>query len=160
METARTNLVIMVTFIGEYTAKVDDRGRLVFPSAFKNLLSSDSDQRFVIKKNMFLNCLDMFTFAEWERQSAEVYSKLNIFNKKHAAFWDRYTRERDVVIPDAKLGRLSIQKNLLDSIGVTKEVVFAGKDFKIQIWDKDSYESGALTDDEFLEIADELSQQR
>ena len=150
----------MVTFIGEYTAKLDDKGRVVFPSAFKNLLPSDADQRFVIKKNMFLGCLDMYTYAEWEKQSAEIYSKLNKFNKKHAAFWDRYTRDRDVVIPDAKLGRLSIQKNLLDSIGVTKEGVFAGKDFMIQIWGKDSYEAAALTDNEFLEIADELSQQR
>ena len=27
----------MASFIGEYKAKVDDRGRLVFPSAFKEL---------------------------------------------------------------------------------------------------------------------------
>ena len=30
-----------VKFIGEYTAKVDDKGRLVLPSAFKALIASD-----------------------------------------------------------------------------------------------------------------------
>ena len=40
----------MTTFIGEYTAKVDDKGRLVFPSAFKAVMPTDGDMRFVLKK--------------------------------------------------------------------------------------------------------------
>ena len=40
----------MVKFIGEYRAKMDDKGRLVFPSAFKALLPEGKPQLFVIKK--------------------------------------------------------------------------------------------------------------
>ena len=42
----------MITFIGEYSGKVDDKGRLVLPSPFKNLLPTDGDTRFVVKSNI------------------------------------------------------------------------------------------------------------
>ncbi len=104
----------MVTFIGEYSGKIDDKGRVVFPSPFKSLMPSEGDQRLVVKKDIFEDCLEMYTFEEWERQSEEVKSKLNIFNRAHAAFWREYMRDRAVVEPDAKLGRISIPKKLLE----------------------------------------------
>ena len=52
----------MVNFIGEYTAKADDKGRLVFPSAFKAVMPADGDMRFVLKKDIFEDCLEMYTY--------------------------------------------------------------------------------------------------
>lgn len=150
----------MVTFIGEYSVKVDDKGRVVFPSPFKSLMPAEGDMRFVVKKDIFENCLEMYTFEEWERQSEEVKSELNFFNRSHAAFWREFMRDRAVVEPDAKLGRLSIPKKLLESIGVTKEVVFSGNDYKIEIWAKESFEQSAISNEEFLNIAGQLSHQR
>ena len=67
----------MVKFIGEYTAKVDDKGRIVFPAAFKSLMPSDEPMMFVVKKDIFADCLEMYTWSEWERQSEETKSRLN-----------------------------------------------------------------------------------
>ena len=64
----------MVRFIGEYTAKVDDKWRVILPAAFKSIMPEDSDMRFVIRKENFSDCLEMFTYAEWERQAEEVRS--------------------------------------------------------------------------------------
>ena len=149
----------MVTFIGEYTSKLDDKGRLVLPAPFKGLLSGQSDMRFVVKKNIFADCLEMYTFEEWERQSKEVAAKLNSFNKEHSIFWREFTRNRDVVEPDPKFGRITISRKLLDAIGVTKEVVFSGNDYKIEIWPKEKYESSAISNEEFIAIAERLSKQ-
>ena len=150
----------MITFIGEYTARIDDKGRVVFPSPLKSLMDAGGDMRFVLKKDIFSDCLQMFTFEEWERQSGEVKSKLNFFNRAHAAFWREYMRDRAIVEPDAKLGRLSIPKKLLESIGVTKEVVFSGNDYKIEIWAKEKYEAARISNEEFLNIAGQLAQER
>lgn len=147
----------MTTFIGEYTAKVDDKGRLVFPSAFKAVMPTDGDMRFVLKKDIFEDCIEMYTFEEWEKQSGEVKQKLNFFNREHAAFWREYMRDRAVVTPDGKLGRLSIPKKLLESIGVTKEVVFSGNDYKIEIWAKEKFEANRISDKEYIAIAGKLS---
>lgn len=148
----------MITFIGEYSAKLDDKCRVVFPAPFKSLMPTDGDMRFVIKKDIFEDCLEMYTFEEWERQSQEVKSKLNFFNRSHASFWREYMRGRAIVEPDSKLGRISIPRKLLESIGVTKEIVFSGSDYKIEIWAKEKYEASAISNEEFLNIAGQLSQ--
>ena len=150
----------MNSFIGKYTSRLDEKGRLVFPAPLKGVLSPDSDTRFVVKKDIFSPCLEMYTFEEWERQSEEVKSKLNFFNRAHAAFWREYMRNRAVIEPDPKLGRVSIPKKLLESIGVTKEVVFSGNDYKIEIWAKERYEASEISNEEFLNIAGQLSQER
>ena len=147
----------MVTFIGEYTSKIDDKGRMVFPAPLKGVLPPGSDMRFVIKKDLFEPCLQMYTLEEWDKQSAEVKSKLNFFNRQHAIFWREYMRDRDVVEPDAKLGRITVSRKLLDSIGVTKEVVFSGNDFKIEIWAKEEFEKRRIPNDEYIAIAESLS---
>ena len=149
----------MVKFIGECIVKVDDKGRLIFPAAFKNLVpaSEDEPQRFVIKKDIFCDCLEMWTYEEWIRQSEDVKSKLNFFNIDHARFWREYMRNRALVQPDGKLGRILIPKNLLESIGVTKEVVFCGVDHKIEIWAKEKFAAAELSDEEYISLAGKLS---
>ena len=148
----------MVTFIGEYTSRIDDKGRMVFPAPLKGMLPPGSDMRFVIKKDLFEPCLQMFTLEEWEHTSAEVKSKLNFFNRQHAIFWREYMRDRDVVEPDVKLGRITVSRGLLDAIGVTKEVVFSGNDFKIEIWAKEEFEKNRIPNDEYIAIAESLSE--
>lgn len=139
---------------------MDDKGRVVFPSAFKSLMPSEGDLRFVVRKDIFEECLEMYTFDEWQRQSEEVKSKLDFFNKEHAIFWREYMRNRAIVEPDGKLGRISIPKKLLESIGVTKEVVFSGNDYKIEIWSKEKYEASGISKAEYIAIAGRLSQKR
>ena len=67
-------------------------------------------------------------------------------------------RDRDIVEPDAKFGRISISRKLRDSIGVNKEVVFSGNDFKIEIWAKEEFEKKRISNDEYIAIAESLSE--
>ena len=131
----------MAKFIGEYCVKTDDKGRLVFPSAFKAVFTTGEPLTFIVKKDLFENCLCMYTYQEWEKESEQVKGRLNFFNKEHALFWREYMRERALVEPDGKLGRISIPKKLLSDIGAGKEMVFAGNDHKIEIWAKEEYEA-------------------
>lgn len=149
----------MVKFIGEYTGKIDDKGRVVFPSSFKSLMSAgcNGDMRLVVRKDIYEPCLEMYVYEEWQRQSEEVREKLNFFDASHARFWRAYMQDRAEVEPDAKLGRISIPKKLLESIGASKEIVFAGNDHKIEIWDKATYEASRISQDEFIKLAGLLS---
>ena len=148
----------MNTFIGEYTVRIDDKGRMVLPSAFKALVPADGDMRFVVKKDIFEDCLEMYTFEDWERQSSEVKSRLDFLKRDHAIFWREYMRNRAVVEPDGKAGRISIPKKLLEAIGVTKEVVFSGNDYKIEIWAKEKFDASGISNEEYIALAGKLSQ--
>ena len=40
----------MTTFVGDYPVKIDAKGRVLFPAAFKKQLALNADGRFVVKK--------------------------------------------------------------------------------------------------------------
>lgn len=148
----------MVTFIGEYKAKVDDRGRIVFPAAFKATMGPGADLRFVVKASLFTGSLEMYSYAEWEVEAAAVKAKLNFFNSEHDRFWREYMRGTAIVEPDDKLGRILIPKALLEQAGITSgtEVVFSGNNHKIEIWPKDHYEAQKLERNAFVALAEKI----
>lgn len=147
----------MVSFIGNSTAKVDDKGRVVFPVVFKAALD-EADMRLVVRKDIYADCLEIYAYAEWEQQAAAIRGSLDIvFNREHAAFWRKYMSGCAVVEPDAKLGRISIPKELLESIGVIKEVIFAGVGYKIELWAKERRDAGLISDEKYELTAVELS---
>lgn len=146
----------MVKFVGEYRSKIDDKGRIVFPAAFKDVISSETPIRLVVKKNIFVPCLDLYLYEEWERESENIKSKLNFFNKEHALFWRGYMQGRAIVEPDGKLGRISIPKQLLAAIGASKEMVFLGNDHKIELWAKENFDSTGMNDDDFTALAQKI----
>ena len=146
----------MAKFIGEYSVKIDDKGRMIFPSAFKSAFAPDEKIALVVKKDMFEDCLQMFTYSQWEEESDQVKAKLNFFRRVHAEFWREYMRDRAVVEPDEKLGRISIPKKILDSIGAQKEMIFVGNDHKIEIWTKEEYNKKQMSPEQFISLAQNI----
>ncbi|MBQ1748494.1 MAG: hypothetical protein II527_00175 [Bacteroidales bacterium] len=149
----------MVKFIGEYASKLDDKGRVVVPAAFKNLVAKQNNGEevsFVIKKDIFANCLNMFTYEQWDQESEQVRSRLNLFRKEDSDWYREYTRDRALVTLDGKVGRIIIPKNLLAKIGVDKEIVFSGSDFKIEIWAKENFGKDRMSEDDFTSLTEKL----
>lgn len=146
----------MAKFIGSYKAKVDDKGRLIFPSAFKSVMGEGADLRFVVKKSLFADCLEMYTYQQWEADSEMVKSRLNFFNKKHANFWREYMRDTAVIEPDSKLGRITIPKELLGEALIEKDVVFAGSNHMIEVWARERYEATKMSGSDFVSLAEEI----
>jgi MraZ protein len=147
----------MVTFYGKYPARIDDKGRIVFPAAIRKDMPSGGDMRFVIKKSIYDSCLEMYTFEEWTRQADKIKESLDFFNPDHVTFWREFMRDVDIVEPDSKLGRISISRELLDAIGITKDVVFFGVGFKLEVWAKEGFENSRIAHDSYISIAKSLS---
>jgi MraZ protein len=141
----------MVNFFGEYTVKLDDKNRLVLPSAFKSYITN-GDFRFVVRKEIFSDCLELFTYEDWNAETEKIRAKLNMNNREHVALWREYNREVAMVTPDEKMGRISIPKKLLDKIGVVKEVVFVAIGNKIEVWANGNYQKSKLSDDDYLAL--------
>jgi len=150
----------MVNFFNRHDSKVDDKGRLVFPAPLKNSVPAGGDLRFVIKKSLYSGCLEMFPYDEWERESNKTRESLDFFNPRHCQFWREYMRDCVMVEPDAKLGRITIPRYLLDAIGVKKEVVFLGLNFMIEIWAAERFESSRIPTEEYVAIGQSLSKKQ
>ncbi len=150
----------MVRFSGKAVGKVDDKGRVVFPAIFRDAIARDGgeDMTLIVKKSVQGDCLNLFTRSEWERRCDRVLENLDPeLNPEHAAFWSKYNDGVFYLVPDGKLGRLNIPSELLEQTGITKEVVFSGVGYKIEIWSKERRESALMTDEAFKETAARLS---
>lgn len=145
----------MTTFIGDYSCKVDEKGRVTFPSSLKKQMESASDGRFVVKKDIFEQCLVLFPIEEWERQNAIIRSKINPYNKEHNKFLRNFYMGSAEIVLDNN-NRLLIPKRLLDLANISKEAILAGQDGKIEIWSKELYESAEENQDAFAALAEKI----
>ena len=145
----------MNTLIGTYECKVDAKGRLMLPVAFKKQLSSVMDKGFVLKRSVFQPCLELYPMQEWESMMQNV-NKLNRFKKKNNDFIRRFTAGVKSIDLDVS-GRLLIPKDLVGFAGITKEIVVTSAVYIIEIWDKDKYEQ-AIDDaaNDFADLAEDV----
>lgn len=145
----------MNTLIGTYECKVDAKGRLMMPVAFKKQLASVTEKGFVLKRAVFQPCLELYPMQEWESLMQNI-NKLNRFKKKNNDFIRRFTAGVKSVDLDVS-GRLLIPKDLVGFAGITKEIVVTSAVNIIEIWDKDKYEK-AIDDaaNDFADLAEDV----
>ena len=113
---------------------------------------------YIICHHIQQPCLDLFPAEEWDRRSGLILDKIDTeLSTEDALFWTKYNDGVFTIVPDTKLGRLNIPSELLESAGITKEVVFGGVGYKLQIWDADTYKANLLSDQDFKDAASKLS---
>ena len=153
----------MVRFYGTAAGKVDDKGRIVLPAAFREAMvrGGAENMTLIVKKNVQQRCIDLFPAEEWENRSQKVLDGIDPdLNTGDADFWTKYNDGVYTIVPDGKLGRLNIPSELLESAGITKEVVFGGVGYKLQIWNPETRKADLLSDEKFKETALRLSERK
>ena len=141
--------------IGTYECKIDVKGRLLIPSAFKKQLASVIPKGFVLKRAVFQNCLELYPLDQWEELIKKVNS-LNRFKKKNNDFIRRFTAGVKFIELDGN-GRLLIPRDLIEFSNINREVTLSTSVNIIEIWDKSSYEK-AIADsrNDFAQLAEEV----
>ena len=141
--------------IGTYECKIDVKGRLLIPSAFKKQLAPVIPKGFVLKRAVFQNCLELYPLEQWEELIKKVNS-LNRFKKKNNDFIRRFTAGVKFIELDSN-GRLLIPRDLIEFSNINRDVTLSTSVNIIEIWDKSSYEK-AIADsrDDFAQLAEEV----
>lgn len=110
---------------------------------------------FVVRRNVFEASLDMYPYKEWEALVSGVQAKLNLFNPRHAAFMRELYRGVQEVEMDAS-GRVLLSKKILEEVGIDKELVLAGQDSKIGVWEPQHYEAVRVDGEDFARLTQEV----
>ena len=145
----------MATFIGDYSCKIDSKGRMIFPSAFKKQMEPSAGDHFVVRRDIFENCLVLFTAEDWNEQMKRIRSRINPYNREHNRFLRNFFKGTAEVALDGS-NRLLIPKKLLELAGIGKEVVLAGQDGRIEIWAQERYDAIDMPVDDFADLAEKL----
>lgn len=121
---------------GEYSHTIDAKGRVIVPVKLREQLGDD----FVVTKGLD-GCLWIFDATEWEKVETAI-------------------RELPLTVPAARVlsrfifagatdgevdkqGRVLLPPNLREYAGLTKDVIFSGVGSRVEIWDKEKYDSAA-----------------
>ena len=117
----------MFMFMGEYHHSIDDKGRLIIPSKFRN----DLGDEFVITRGIE-NCLFAYPKNNWEK----IVNKLETlpFTKKDARTFTRFFLSGATVAEFDKQGRINITSPLISYANITKECVIIGTGDRLEIW--------------------------
>ena len=145
----------MATFIGDYSCRLDAKGRVILPSAFKKQMPKAAEDRFVVRKDIFEGCLVLYSIDDWNRQLEKIRSRINPYNREHNIFLRNFFKGTAEVSLDSS-NRLLIPKRLLDLAGITKDVVLAGQDGRIEMWAEEVYARIDIPSDDFANLAEKL----
>ena len=145
----------MATFIGDYVCKADVKGRIILPAAFKKQMPADAQDRFVVRKDIFENCLVLYSIEDWNAQMEKIRKRVNQYNREHNMFLRNFFKGTAELTLDTN-NRLLVPKRLMDMIGAGRDVVLAGQDGRIEIWAQDVYDKMGMPADEFADLAEKL----
>jgi MraZ protein len=129
--------IMTISFLGEYEATLDIKGRFLLPAGVKRQLPESENMRFVINRG-FEKCLSLYPLQSWQPLYDQI-SELNDFDPKVREFRRYFLNGAIEVEPDSA-GRILIPQNLKDYAGLGKDIVLAAAVNKIEIWDKEKYQ--------------------
>ena len=145
----------MISFLGEYDATIDAKGRFLLPAGLKKQLPEDDSAQFVINRG-FEKCLTLYPLQSWNPLFSKI-SKLNDFNPKVREF-RRYFLNGATQVETDTANRILLPKNLLEHAGLKKDIVLVSALNKIEIWDKQQYQQffETFTAETFSDLANEV----
>lgn len=142
-------------FIGNIDAKVDAKGRVFFPSAFRRLLQTSGDEGLVLRKDVFQPCLVLYPESVWNCQMDELRSKLNRWNRDHQQIFRQFVSDIEAISLDGS-GRFLIPRRYMDMAGISQTVKFIGMGDSIEIWSSTKTDEPFMKADEFGKALEEI----
>jgi MraZ protein len=135
-------------FSGTTTPKLDEKGRLVIPSKFREL----SDGALYITKGQD-RCLSIYTASEFSR-IAEQLQGARVTTKSAREFVRNFMASAELQVPDRQ-GRISVPNHLRLYAALERDLVVIGNNNKVEIWSVELWESNQAEQDELFANRDE-----
>lgn len=142
-------------FIGTIEAKVDSKGRVFLPASFRRTMQEAAEQnlyapaadesnrnetRLIMRKDVFEDCLVIYTEDVWYARLDHLRSRLSIWNRQEQAMLRKFVTDAEWLTLDSN-GRFLIPKRYLKMAGIEGAVTFVGMDGTIEIWATDRLQS-------------------
>lgn len=119
-------------FIGEYHHTIDEKGRIIIPSKFRDELGDS----FIITRGIE-NCLFVYSMDNWNK----ICDKLNSlpFTKKDARVFNRFFMSGATSVELDKQGRVNISSPLIQYANISKDCVIIGTGDRLEIWSQEDW---------------------
>jgi transcriptional regulator MraZ len=116
--------------LGEYEHTIDDKNRLTLPAKFRRAFEDGC----VVTRGMD-GCLYAYTAAAWQNLVASTLAGLHPLSKEGRRMQRHFFSAAAEAAPDRQ-GRVSIPAALLEHAELGRDVVIAGVNDHLEIWDR------------------------
>ncbi len=137
-------------FLGTFTPKLDDKGRLILPAKFRDELADG----LVVTRGQE-HCLYVFSESEFNQMHDRI-REAPITSKQGRDYLRVFLSGAHPETPD-KQGRLTLPSTLRDYAGLDRDLAVIGAGSRAEIWDAEAWQR-YLTEQEsaFAEIEEEV----
>ncbi|SET64031.1 division/cell wall cluster transcriptional repressor MraZ [Paenibacillus sp. NFR01] len=137
-------------FMGEFQHSIDDKGRIIIPAKFRELLGAS----FVATRGLD-SCLFVYPMEEWGIMEQKLKS-LSLMKSDARAFSRFFFSGATECVWD-KQGRVNLPANLRQYAKLDKDCIILGVSNRVEIWNKELWEQYfAQSEESFNEIAEKL----
>lgn len=140
----------MFMLMGEYHHTIDDKGRIIIPSKFREELG----QEFIVTRGLE-ECLFVYPKEKWDK----IVRKLNAlpFTKKDARSFMRFFLSGATAMELDKQGRINITSPLVSYADLRKDCIVIGVGDRLEIWSDNKWKEFYLGNKDALsDIAENL----
>ncbi len=141
--------------LGNAPAKIDDKGRIKIPTAFRVPIEKAYGRQFFITSTTNGRNVRLYPLPVW-MAILDRLSKVSSFNPAAARFLDAVNYFGSVGTMDRQ-GRLLIQPLLRTRAGMNGEVAVLGNQDRLDVWNRESFEQKLeqepVTDEVLRELA-------
>jgi MraZ protein len=127
-------------FRGRFELKLDPKGRLSLPSAYRRSpSSSDNPEQFIVTNSRFQakSCLHVYSLTEWENLENKI-SQMSALNRDVQAFNRFYLAGGQATETDSQ-NRILIPQSLRQFADLDGPVVLVGMGSKFEIWSQTTW---------------------
>lgn len=128
----------MPLFLSTYANKIDKKGRISVPAAFRAALAGQAFQGVVLFKGTTHDCLEGFDYGTMVELS-ERLDHFDLFSNQQDDLATAVFGEA-VQCPFDGEGRIGLPDHLIDFAGLSETVMFVGLGRKFQLWDHSKFE--------------------
>lgn len=119
-------------FMGEYHHTIDEKGRLIIPSKFRDGLG----ENFIITRGIE-KCLFVYSLESWKKITNKLESLP--FTKKDARQFVRFFLSGATTAEFDKQGRVNITSPLISYANLVKDCVVIGTGDRLEIWSEEDW---------------------
>ncbi|RPI37150.1 MAG: division/cell wall cluster transcriptional repressor MraZ [Nitrospiraceae bacterium] len=129
----------MPAFSGKYYYSVDPKGRVIIPSPFREIISTNYSTKLYITNDLFDKCLHIYPQEEWIKLEEKVRPLPK--TQEEVKFFMRRVIASAQEIELDKQGRILIPAAHREDAGLNADIVIVGQIDKIELWDRKEWDA-------------------
>ena len=143
----QTKVEHMQTFIGNIEGRLDEKGRIFVPAAYRKILAESESKRIVMRRDTDNECLMFYPEHIWNEKVEQLRQTLDEWDPEDQMILMQFMADAEIFEMDGQ-GRILLQKKNLETIGAQQDVLFVGMLNRFALWAPETFAAKRMSQTE------------